>query len=148
MDKARPDNRNSSHHRRADPQSPVSILIEAQDLSREGHAQSAKKQHDPRDPGHLARIFEGSEQKYLRYVQDHNTDHEIRTPVVHRAQEPTKLLVIVQVLETGVSLVRRGNVNEGQTRAGDDLKNETQQRPAAEDIKPALRIFRHMVPGG
>src|SRR5215471_5818256 len=148
MDKVRPDNRNTSHHRRADTQSPVSILIEAQDLSCEGHAQSAKEQHDPGDPGHLARIFEGSEQKYLRYVQDHNTDQEIRAPVVHRAQEPTKLLVIVQVFETGVSLARRGDVNECEARAGDDLQDETEQRATAEDIKPALCIFRHMVPGG
>src|SRR5262249_32007078 len=81
--------------------------------------------------------FEGAEKKDLCEVQKHNRDHEIRSPVMHRAEKPTQLLLVVQVFKTGVSLGRRGLIHQCETDTGDNLDHETEQRPNAEHVEPA-----------
>src|SRR5256885_829447 len=67
---------------------------------------------------------------------------------MQRPQEPAQGLLIIQVLQTGIRLVGRRDVDEGQTDAGHDLNEKTEERPAAEDIKPTAGTGRYRVAGG
>ena len=71
----------------ADAQAPVGVLIEAQNLAGEGHAQRHQQQKNADDPGELAGKFVGAEEKYLRHVDEHDGDHEVRSPAVHARAE-------------------------------------------------------------
>ena len=82
--------RNAADNGYADPQSPVGILIEAQDLSGERHAQRHQQQEDAKNPGQLAGKFVGAEQKHLAHVDEHHRDHEVGAPTVDGAQEPSQ----------------------------------------------------------
>src|SRR5262249_55673727 len=134
--------------RRTDAQPPVGILVETHDLSGERHAQREQQQNAAGDPGQLARVLVRAEQEHLRHVHSHDGHHEIGAPVMQRAQEPAQGLLIVQVLQTGIRLVGRRDVDEGQTDAGHDLNEKTEERPAAEDIKPTAGAGRYRVAGG
>jgi hypothetical protein len=67
---------------------------------------------------------------------------------VDRAQEPAKILIVVQVLQAGPRLIRRRNIDEGEAHAGNDLQDEAQQSPAAKYVKPTAGIARSGVAGG
>src|SRR3989442_15728765 len=67
---------------------------------------------------------------------------------MQRTQEPAQRLLIIQVLQAGVRLVGRGNVDEGQANAGHDLQEKTEQRATAEDIKPTAGAGRYRVACG
>src|SRR5262245_23516096 len=67
---------------------------------------------------------------------------------MQRPQEPAQGLLIVQVLQAGIRLVGRRDVDEGQTDAGYDLNEKTEERAAAEDIKPTACAGRYRVAGG
>ena len=53
--------------------------------------QSSRKHAD--DPGQLARELVGAEEEHLRHVDEHERDHEVRAPAVHRAKEPAERLL-------------------------------------------------------
>src|SRR5438093_13300605 len=67
---------------------------------------------------------------------------------MQRTQEPAQRLLIIQILQTGIRLVGRGHVDEGQTDAGHDLNDKTEERTAAEDIKPTAGTGRYRVACG
>src|SRR5580704_8443719 len=81
-------------------------------------------------------------------MHQHYGDHEVRAPVVHRPQKPSKLLVIVEILETCVRIVGRRHIHEGQAYTGNNLQNKTQQGTAAEYVEPAFGISWDRVSGG
>ena len=56
--------------RRADAEPPVRVLVEAQHLAGEGHAERAQEQDDADDPGQLARILVGAEEEHLDHVDE------------------------------------------------------------------------------
>jgi hypothetical protein len=112
----RADKWNPAHNGCADSKSPVSILIEAQNLSRERHPKSAQKENTATDPGQFARVFVSAKEKRLDQMQAHDGDHEDGAPVVNRAQKPPEELFVVQILKTGPSLTCRGYVDERQER--------------------------------
>src|SRR5262249_35111238 len=58
---------------------------------------------------------------------------------------PAEGLIKIQILQTGVSLISGGHVHKSQTDASQDLKHETHQGAAAEDIKPTACAGRHCV---
>src|SRR5262249_12702104 len=94
------------------------------------------------------RVLVRPEQEHLRHVHGHDGYHEIGAPVMQRPQKPAKGLLIIQVLQTGIRLIGRRDVDEGQTDAGHDLNEKTEERPAAEDIKPTAGAGRYRVAGG
>src|SRR6267143_5083797 len=145
MDQLRAYERNSPHDGCTDAQSPVRILIEAEDLPRKRHPQRAQKQKAATDPRQLTRILVSSKQERLNQMQAHDADHEDRPPVVDRTKEPPQELLIVQILEAGPGLACRRHVDESQTSARHDLQNETQERAATEHIKPAIGAGRDFV---
>ena len=108
----------------ADAQAPVGVLIEAQNLAGEGHAQRHQQQKNADDPGELARKFVGAEQKHLRHVDEDNGDHEVRSPAVQRAQEPAQRNLVIQNVEAVPRLARRRHIDQRQQNAGDDLQKE------------------------
>ena len=65
MDKLAPDKRNAAHDRSPDAQAPIGVLIEAQHLPGEGHAQRHQQQKDAQNPGKLARKLVCAEQEDL-----------------------------------------------------------------------------------
>ena len=74
----------------ADAEAPVGVLIEAQHLAGEGHAERHQQQEDADDPGELAGKLVGAEEEDLRHVDEHDGDHEVRSPAVHGAQKPAQ----------------------------------------------------------
>ena len=127
----------------SDAKSPIGVLIEAQHLAAEGHAQRHQQEKDADDPGELPRKFVSAEQEDLHHVNQDDGDHEVRAPSVQRADEPAESHVVVQSLEAAPRLAGRGNVDECQKNSGDELQQEDRQRGAAEDVKPTCRIPRH-----
>src|SRR5262249_664566 len=67
---------------------------------------------------------------------------------MQRPQEPAQGLLIIEILQTGIRLVGRRHVDEGQTDAGHDLNEKTEERAAAQDINPAAGAGRYRVAGG
>ena len=137
-----PDERDAAGDRRADPEPPVRVLIEAQDLAGEGHAERHRSRKHADDPGQLARILVGAEQEHLHHVDEHDRDHEVRAPAVQRAEEPAERDLVVQGLQAAPGLVRRRHVDERQADAGHELQAEDDQRGAAEDVRTSSRVLR------
>ena len=113
--------------RSPDPKSPISVLIEAQHLPGERHAQRHQEQEYADDPGQFAGKLVGPEQKHLHHVNEDNGDHEIRAPSVQRANEPAQRNVVIQNLQAVPRLARGGHVDEREQNAGDDLQDEDGQ---------------------
>ncbi len=63
------------------------------------------------------------------------------------AQEPSQVLLLIQILQAGPGFVGGGNVYKGQAGARDDLDDEAKQRGAAEHIEPAAGTGWDMVAG-
>src|SRR6476469_4434515 len=78
-------------------------------------------------------------------VQSRSTTPEIQVNSrgYLKAQKPTKRLLIVQVLQAGVSLARGRYVDQSEADAGHDLDHEAEQGAAAEDVKPTARGARN-----
>ncbi len=129
----------------ADAEAPVGVLIEAQNLAGEGHAERHQQQKNADDPGELAGKFVGAEEKHLRHVDEDDGDHEVRSPAVQRAQKPAERNLVIQNVEAVPRFARRRNVNQRQQNAGKDLQKEQREGGAAEDIPPACRVARHRV---
>src|SRR5271167_4387958 len=68
---------NTANNGRANAEAPIRVLIEAENLSCEGHAKSKQQQEYPDNPGEFAREFVGAEQKDLHQVNQHDGDHEV-----------------------------------------------------------------------
>src|SRR5262249_37770167 len=147
MDERVADARRSRRNRRTDPEPPVGVLIPAEDLAGEGHAERAEEQEDADDPRELARVFVGAPQEHLDHVQRHDGDHRIRAPEMQRAQEPAERSLEVQIEQALIRAVGRGDVDERETDARRDLQHEQRERRAAEDVPPARRAARHRVVG-
>ena len=137
------DERNATGDGSADAESPVGVLIEAQDLSGEGHAERHEQQEDADDPGEFARKFVGAEEEDLAQVDEHDGHHEVRAPAVHGAQEPSQGDAVVEELQAVPGFGGRRNIDQRQHDAGEDLENEERQRGAAEDVPPARRLARN-----
>ena len=81
---------NAARDRRADAEAPVRVLIEAQHLAGESHAERHQQKKNADDPGEFARKFVRAKEKNLDHVNQHDGDHEVRAPAVQRANEPTE----------------------------------------------------------
>ncbi len=101
VDERAADPGNAAHDGSADAEAPVGVLIEAQDLAGEGHAEREEQQEDADDPGELARIFVGAEEEDLHHVDEHDGDHEVRSPAVNGAQKPAEGDLVVEELQAG-----------------------------------------------
>ena len=86
----------TARDRRADAEAPVGVLVEAHDLSGKGHAQREQQQPNAHDPGEFAWKLVCAEEEDLRHVDEHDGDHEVRTPAMHGAQIPAKRNVVVE----------------------------------------------------
>ena len=135
----RPQQRHSSRHRGTDCQAPVGIRVPAQHLAGEEHSQRAQKQADACHPRQLARVLVGPVQEDLRHVNQDHDDHAGPRVVVQGPQKPAERMVVVQIQQAFVGLVRGGHEDERQTDTREDLDDEECQRSAAEDVPPAER---------
>ena len=107
FDHLRSDQRRPARDGGANPQPPIGILIPAQDLAGEGHAQGSEQEEHADDPGELARILVGPKEEDLDQVQGHQQHHAIRTPEVHGTEIPAKGGVVVEILQRLVMPGRR-----------------------------------------
>ena len=145
MDERLADDRRAGGDGRADAEAPVGVLVPAQHLAGEGHAERAQEEEDPGDPGHLARILVGAEEEDLDHVQRHHRHHGVGAPEVHGAQEPAEGRHVVEVEQAVVGLVRRWNVDEGETDAGGDLHDEQREGRAPEHVPPGRAAARDLM---
>ena len=113
---------NAAHDGGADAEAPVGVLIEAQHLAGEGHAEREQQQEDADDPGELAGKLVGAEEKDLRHVDEHDGDHEVGAPAVNGAQKPAERDVVVEELQAVPGFAGGGGVDEREQNAGDDLQ--------------------------
>ncbi len=132
----------------ADAEAPVGVLVKAENLAGEGHAEGEQEQEDAENPGELARVFVGSEHEDLDHVDEHDGDHEVRAPAVNGAQEPAERDVVVEELEARPGLARGRRVDEREQDAGDDLQHEEHGGGGAEDVPPAGAAGRCGMGGG
>ena len=131
----------------ADAEAPVGVLIEAQDLAGEGHAEGEQQQEDADDPGEFAGKLVGAEEEDLHHVNEHDGDHEVGAPAVHGAQKPAERDVVVEEFEAAPRVAGGGSIDQREQNAGDHLKNENHRGGAAEDIPPARGAGRDLVLG-
>src|ERR1700678_2909319 len=80
----------------SDAESPVGILIETKYLARKCHAECHQQQEHAKNPGQLSRELICTEEEDLRHVNQHNGDHKVRSPTMHRAQEPAKSQLVIK----------------------------------------------------
>ena len=126
-------------------QSPIGVLIEAEHLTGERHAQSHQQEKNADNPGEFARELVSSEGKDLRHVDEHNGDHEVGAPAVHRAQEPAERQLMIEHVQAVPGMSAGRHIHDRQKNAGDDLKHEQCKGRAAEDIPPACGIAWYRV---
>ena len=139
--------RNAAHNGDTDSESPVSVLVETKDLSGKGHPQSHQEQKYANDPGQLARKLVGAEKDHLAHVDQDDCDHEVGTPAMHGAQEPSQSDIVVEILQAVPGFTRRRNINQRQHNAGEYLQDEKGERGTAEDVPPARRFSRDRMGG-
>ena len=96
VDELAADPRDAAHDGGADAEAPVGVLIEAQDLAGEGHAEGEEEKEDADDPGELAREFVGAEEEDLHHVDEDDGDHEVRAPAVQGAKKPAEGDLVVE----------------------------------------------------
>src|SRR5882724_1431748 len=143
MDELRPDQWHTSHDRCPDSEPPISILVEPQDLSGEGHAKRHEQEEHANNPGEFARILEGAEEKDLHHVNDHQSDHEIRAPAMKCADEPSERLLMVEGLEAVPRAIGSRDIDESEADAGDELQNHHGETGTSEDVGPTSGVLRH-----
>ena len=143
VDEPAADERHAAHDRGADSQTPVSVLVETQDLTGESHAKRHQQQENSHDPGEFPRILVGSKQEHLNHMDEHQRHHEVGAPTVHGTQEPSECEIVVKRLKAVPGLGGRGHINDSQQNAGDDLQDEYRQGRAAENVPPAGARPRH-----
>ena len=139
------DDRRAGGDGRHDAEAPVGVLVPAQHLAGEGHAERAHEEEDPGDPGHLARILVRAEEEDLDHVQRHHRHHGVGAPEVHGAQQPAEGRHVVEVEQAVVGLVRRRDVDEGETDAGGDLQDEEGEGRAPEHVPPGRAAARDLM---
>ncbi len=137
--------RHAAHDRGADAQAPVGVLVEAQHLAGEGHAEGQQQQHHTDDPGQLARELVRAEHEDLHHVDQHHRDHEVRSPAVQRTQEPAQGHVVVQELKAVPRLTRRRRIHQRQQDAGHHLHHQQHRGGTAEDVPPARGLGGYRV---
>ena len=137
----------TAEDRSANAETPVSVLVETQHLASEGHAEGHQDQQNPDDPSQLSREFICSPEKDLGHVDENNGDHEVGTPAVDRAQEPSQRNVVVEELQTLPRIGGRGRVDQCEQDSRNDLQAEENGRAAAEDIPPTRGIDRDRMLG-
>ena len=76
------DDRYAARDGRADTETPVSVLIEAQNLPGERHPERHEQQEHAQNPRQLPRILVRAEQEDLHHVNQHDRDHEVGAPAV------------------------------------------------------------------
>src|SRR5215467_5947903 len=81
---------NTAANRCADSESPIGVLIEAQHLSAEGHAEGHQQQKHANDPGKLAGELIGAKEEDLHHVDEDDRHHEVQSPSVQSANEPAE----------------------------------------------------------
>jgi len=143
------DQRHATDDGGANPQSPIGVLVEPQDLPGERHAERHQQQKHAENPRELPRKLVGAEQNHLAHVDEDHGHHEIRSPSVHGAQEPAERDAMIEVLQAVPGLGGGRNVDDREHDAGEDLEHEDRERRAAEDVPPACRpgghlVFRHI----
>ena len=131
----------------ADAEAPVGVLIEAQNLAGECHAEGEQKQKDADDPGKFARKLVGAEEKDLHQVDEHDGDHEVGAPTVQGAEKPAELDVVIEEFEAAPRLAGGGRVDQRKQNAGDDLQDQDDGGGAAEDVPPTRGAGGNLVLG-
>src|ERR1700751_3429502 len=75
-------------------------------------------------------------------MNEHDGDHEIRSPSVHAAQKPAQRQLMIQYLQARPCGTGRWYVNERQQNTGDDLQQQQHKTCTAEDVPPARSLAR------
>ena len=84
--------------------------------------------------------FVGAEQEHLHHVDQHDGQHEVRTPAVQGADEPAQGDLVIENLQAVPRFSSGRHIDESQQNAGDQLKYEHSECGAAENVRTSLRI--------
>ena len=122
----------------ADDDRPGRVLVPAQELAGEAHAERAARAAGRPISQFISRgnLYE-PEEEHLRHVHADHQHHRRGAEVVQAAQEAAERRVVRDEEERVVGLRRRGDVRERERDAAHDLDDEREQRRAAEHVPPA-----------
>src|SRR6201997_2103929 len=137
------ENGNAARDGCSNTESPIGILIKAQHLPAECHAQRHQQQKDADNPGKFSRELVSSKKNHLDHMNKDNGHHEIGAPAMHSADEPAESDVMVQGLQTAPCFSSRGNIDQRKENSSHDLQNEHWQCRAPKDVPPASGISWH-----
>ena len=101
----------------ADHDRPRRVLIPAQQLPGEPHAEREEQEQHAGHPVHLARELVRAGEEHLRHVQAHHEHHRRRAVVVQAAQEAAEGRLVGDEEQRVVRLRRGRDVREGQRHA-------------------------------
>src|ERR1700730_8440979 len=134
---------NATGNRRSNSKTPIGVLVESQNLAREGHAKSHEQEKHAHNPGQFTGVLVCAKQKDLNHMYENNRYHEVRAPPVKGSNVPAERNVVIQDLKAAPGFCGGGYVNEGQHDAGNDLQHERDEGGTAENIKPTGGFARN-----
>src|SRR5271170_7436543 len=120
----RPNDGNATCDRRPNPQSPISVLVEAQHLAGKRHAERYEQKKHSDDPRKFPRKLVRSKKKDLHHVDQDDCNHEIRAPPMQSPNEPAERNGVVENLQAVPGFSGGRHVDERQQNSGNDLQNE------------------------
>ncbi len=132
----------------ADSETPIGVLIEAQDLAGEGHSEDHEEEENSDDPSKFAGKFESAEEKDLAHMEQNDRHHKIGAPAVECPDEPAEGLDLVERLETVPGVRGGGGVNESETNSRDELEDHQGEASASENVRPTGRPARDLMGHG
>ena len=132
----RSDDRHTAGDGCADAETPVCVLIKPHHLTGKGHPKRQKQEQHADDPGEFSRKLVCAEEEDLNNVDEHDGDHEIGPPAMHRTQIPAQGDVVVEQVEAAPRLAGGRTIDQGQQNPRDNLQNEQDRGGTAEYIHP------------
>jgi hypothetical protein len=81
-------------------------------------------------------------------MDEYDGDHEVRSPSMHRAQEPAERELVVQLVEARPRFASRWDVHQRQQDTRHELQHQQRHGSTAKDVPPTCCISRHGMEGG
>ncbi len=109
------------HDLRPDSRGEVGQLVPGQEVPRETEPHREPEQEDARQPGDLARSTVGLQQQYAEQMKERREYHQVRRPMVYRADQPAEVDLRHQELNRLVRVLSARPVVEEKQNASNDL---------------------------
>src|SRR6266480_1387726 len=124
---------------------PVRRLVPGEEGARDGHAQHQHEQTDAADPVELARSLVGTGKEGTDHVKADHEQQDVRRPEVNSTDNGAEGIVRLQVVKALPGLGHRGDEQQGEEDAGDQLKEDQHQRGTPQRVEPGAADRHRLV---